>query len=356
MTSANSSSGRAAKLLVVDRDGRTRHSPRATLGSFFSAGDLVVANDAATLPASLKGVHCPTGKLIEVRLAAWESVHDPTQFTAIAFGAGDHRTRTEDRTSPPALSLGDRLSLGPLVGIVERLLDHPRLFRLRFLGDRAAVFAGLARHGRPIQYAHEPAPLALWDVWTKIAAHPIAFEPPSAGFALDWRTQSVWRQRGVGFATLTHAAGISSTGDPALDLRLPFDEPYCIPWHTASAINDIKSKDGPIVAVGTSVVRALESAANADGTVRVGNGIARGRIRGNTAIRVVDAILTGVHRPGESHFELLEAFVDDPMLAKISNALIKYGYRPHEFGDSTLIERRAHIETGTVVPQNQFGV
>ena len=151
----------------------------------------------------------------------------------------------------------------------------------------------------------------MWDVWTKIACDPIAFEPPSAGFALDWRTQSVWRQRGVGFATLTHAAGISSTGDQAVSLPLG------------------------------SVVRALESAANADGTVRVGNNLARGRIRRNTAIRVVDAILTGVHRLGESHFELLEAFVDDPMLAKVSNASIKYGYRPHEFGDSMLIERRA---------------
>src|SRR5262249_47232204 len=100
--------------------------------------DLVVANDAATLPASLKGIHCPSGNLIEVRLAAWDSVHDATQFAAVAFGAGDHRTRTEDRISPPVLSLGDRLSLGPLVGIVDGLLDHPRLFRLRFLGDRAS--------------------------------------------------------------------------------------------------------------------------------------------------------------------------------------------------------------------------
>ena len=156
MTSANGSNGRPAKLLVVDRDGPIRHLPRAALGFFFSAGDLVVANDAATLPASLKGIHCPTGKLIEVRLAAWDSVHDPTRFTAIAFGAGDHLTRTEDRISPPALLLGDCLSLGPLIVIVERLLDHPRLFRLRFLGDRASVFAGLAQHGRPIQYAHEP--------------------------------------------------------------------------------------------------------------------------------------------------------------------------------------------------------
>ncbi len=97
MTSANGSSGRPSKLLVVNRDGRIGHLPRAALGCSFSTGDLVVANDAATLPASLNGIHCPTGNLIEIRLAAWESVHDPTQFTAIAFGAGDYRTRTEDR-------------------------------------------------------------------------------------------------------------------------------------------------------------------------------------------------------------------------------------------------------------------
>jgi S-adenosylmethionine:tRNA ribosyltransferase-isomerase len=340
MTTADRSDARSAKLLIVDSDGRIKHLPRVGLACLFSPGDLVIANDAATLPASLECIHCPSGKSIEVRLAAWVSVHDPTQFTAIAFGAGDHRTRTEDRMSPPPLSPGDHLALGPFVGLVERLLDHPRLFRLRFLGDHATVFAGLARHGRPIQYAHEPEPLALWDVWTRIAADPIAFEPPSAGFALDWRTQSVWRQRGIGFATLTHAAGISSTGDPMLDLRLPFDEPYCIPQHTASAINDVKSKGGRLVAVGTTVVRALESAANADGSVRAGNGVASGRIGRQTPIHVVDAILTGVHQPGESHFELLKAFANDAVLAKISEAFSKHSYRSHEFGDSLLIERR----------------
>jgi S-adenosylmethionine:tRNA ribosyltransferase-isomerase len=341
MTTANGSNRGGAKLLVVDSDGRTRRLPRAALACLFSPGDLIVANDAATLPASVKGIHCPTGNLIEVRLAAWELVHDPTRFTAIAFGAGDHRTRTEDRMSPPRLSPGDRLSLGPLVGVVGGLLDHPRLFRLRFLGDRATVFAGLARHGRPIQYAHEHKPLALWDVWTKIAADPIAFEPPSAGFALDWCTQSVWRQRDVSFSTLTHAAGISSTGDPTLDLQLPFDEPYYIPRRTASAINDVKSRGARVVAVGTTVVRAVESAAKADGSVRIGYGVAKGRIGRHTPIRVVDAILTGVHRPGESHFELLEAFTDDAVLAEISEAFSTHDYRPHEFGDSMLIERHA---------------
>ncbi len=94
--------------------------------------------------------------------------------------------------------------------------------------------AGWPVTGIPIQYAHVREPLALWDVWTRIAADPIAFEPPSAGFALDWRTLEAWRGRGVGFATITHAAGISSTGDSTLDRQFPFDEPYIIPQRTAA--------------------------------------------------------------------------------------------------------------------------
>ena len=124
-----------------------------------------------------------------------------------------------------------------------------------------------------------------------------------------------------------------------LDLRLPFDEPYCIPQHTASVINDVKSKGGRLVAIGTTVVRALESAANADGSVGAGNGVASGRIGRQTLIHVADTILTGVHQPGESHFELLEAFANDAVLAKISEAFSKHSYRSHEFGNSLLIER-----------------
>jgi S-adenosylmethionine:tRNA ribosyltransferase-isomerase len=334
---------RSAKLLAIKADGRMRHLRRAALSSLFCPGDLVIANDAATLPASLMGRHCASGERIEVRLAAWASVRDPTRFTAIAFGAGDHRTRTEDRMPPPPLAPGDRLAFGALVALVARLFDHPRLFQLRFLGDRATILAGLARHGRPIQYAHVPQPLALSDVWTRIAADPIALEPPSAGFALDWRTQAIWRQRGIGFATLTHAAGISSTGDPTLDVLLPFDEPYRIPERTAAAIKHTKSKHGRIVAIGTTVARALESAANADGTAQAGDGIARGRITRETPLRVVDVILSGVHQPGDSHFELLRAFANDAMLDQISTTFAAHAYRAHEFGDSLLIERSAGL-------------
>jgi S-adenosylmethionine:tRNA ribosyltransferase-isomerase len=340
MIPADRPDGRLARILIVDPEGRTRNLPRSALATQFSRGDLVVANDAATLPASLRGIHLNSGGPIEIRLAAWLSVSDPTRFVAIAFGAGDHRTRTEDRPPPPPLSPGDHLSLGPLDALIEHLVDHPRLVVLRFIGSRPAIVAGLARHGRPIQYAHVPEPLALWDAWTKIAADPVAFEPPSAGFALDWQILAAWRQRGIGLATITLAAGLSSTGDPTLDLRLPFDEPFRIPEATAAAIARTKAQARRIVAIGTSVVRALESAANGQGHVRIGDGVARGRIERKTPLRIVDAILTGVHQPGESHFELLRAFASDERLDQISKAADRHGYRTHEFGDSILIERR----------------
>jgi S-adenosylmethionine:tRNA ribosyltransferase-isomerase len=273
-----------------------------------------------------------------VRLAGWLRLGDPTRFVALALGAGDHRIRTEERGPPPRLVPGDRLSIGPLTATVERLRGHPRLFDAHVHGSRAAILAGIARHGRPIQYAHVAVPLALWDVSTSIAGQPIAFEPPSAGFVLDWRLLAEFRRHDIGFATLTHAAGISSTGDPGLDLRLPLDEPYCIPRGTAAAIGEAKARGGRIVAIGTTVVRALEAAA-AEGIVRAGEGIASGRIGPGTRLDVVDAIVTGVHAPGDSHFELLGAFADATRLARLSAALEGMQFRSHEFGDVVMIER-----------------
>ncbi len=339
MLAADRPSGASARLLSIDARGDVRHLQRADLATLFAPGDLVVANDAATLPASLSGTHAPSGQPVEVRLAGWVSLDDPTRFVAVVFGAGDHRLRTEDRPPPPPLARGERLLLGRLEASVAQLLGHPRLVRLTFSGTRDAVLAGLARQGRPIQYAHVPEPLALWDAWTPLAALPIAFEPPSAGFALDWGTLAAWRQRGIGFATLTHAAGISSTGDAALDRRLPFDEPYRIPESTAAAIAQARARGGRVIAIGTTVVRALESAAAEDGGVRAGTGVATGRIGRGSKLRVVDAILSGVHQPGESHYELLGAFAADAMLDRMAAAAAAGGYRTHEFGDSVLIER-----------------
>jgi S-adenosylmethionine:tRNA ribosyltransferase-isomerase len=330
-----------AKLLVIDRCRRISHASRAAFAEFLRPKDLVIANDAATLPASLHGAHVRTGAPVEVRLAGRRSlaVDDVTHFDAIVFGAQDFRTRTEQRPPPPTLSPGDRLLLGPLHAVIGRLLDHPRLAALKFEGTPDEIWAGLARHGRPIQYAHLATPLTLRDVWTSNAALPVAFEPPSAGFLLNWRMLADIRARGARFATLTHAAGISSTGDPELDRRLPFDEPYYIPPSTTEELRIAKASGGRIVAIGTTVVRALEHAASLDAVADGGFGIASQRVGPESSLRVVDAILSGTHEPGTSHYELLRAFVDDDTLGRARNELEAHGYRTHEFGDSVLLER-----------------
>jgi S-adenosylmethionine:tRNA ribosyltransferase-isomerase len=328
-----------SKLLHVDATGRIRSVPRSALIDLLRPGDVVIANDAATLPASLRGVHVPTGAAVEVRLAARGSLasEDVLRFHAVVFGSGDHRTRTEDRALPPPLQPGQKIELGSLTAVVEQLLGHPRLIALRFANSAADVWAGLARHGRPIQYAHMPHALQLWDVWTPIAAQPVAYEPPSAGFVLDWQLLAAFASKGIVFATITHAAGISSTGDPELDRLLPFDEPYRIPSATAEVIRRASRENRRVVAVGTTVVRALEHSAARFGAVIAGDAVADQRIGAHTRLRVVDAILSGTHEPGTSHYDLLRAFADESTLRRADRALDEGSFRTHEFGDSVLI-------------------
>ena len=334
-----------AKLLVVDDQRNIIHVPRSAFVEFLRPNDLIIANDAATLPASLTGVHEGTGRRIEVRLAGRPSLDpmDVNRFSAVVFGEGDFHARTEDRPSPPVLTPGDTLLLGPLYATVEELLGHSRLVSLLFHGTADEVWAGLASHGKPIQYSHMQTSLEMWDVWTRIAGLPVAFEPPSAGFVLDWQVLSTIREHGARFATVTHAAGISSTGDDDLDRLLPFDEPYHIPATTAKVVEMTRRKGGRVIAVGTSVVRALEDAATANGHLRAGDGMAKEKIGPTTRLRVVDAILSGTHEPGTSHYELLRAFLEDSTLERATAELTARGYKTHEFGDSVLI-----LGTGSV--------
>ena len=341
------------RLLVIDEWGAILHRARVDFPTFVHKGDVVVANDAATLPASLAGVHLPTGNAVEVRLAGRDSLlpRDVTRFTAVVFGAGDFRTPTEHRPKPPVLRAGDTLRLGPLPATVLAVLGHPRLIEIRFDQPVADIWEGLARHGRPIQYAYVPHPLAIWDTWTRFAGLPVAFEAPSAGFILDWAAIGALRARGAAFASLTHAAGISSTGDAGLDRLLPLDEPYDIPPSTAASIEVCKNRGGRVIAIGTTVVRALEDAARADGTVRSGSGTATQRIGPLTPLRCVDAIVSGTHEPGTSHYELLRAFHDDDVLCEMERAADALGYRTHEFGDSVLLTRSGHMSPSRAIRQ-----
>jgi S-adenosylmethionine:tRNA ribosyltransferase-isomerase len=331
-----------ARLLVIDTWGTITHRARGDFPLLVGEGDLVVANDAATLPASLAGVHVPTASAVEVRLAGRKSLlaSDVIRFAAVVFGAGDFRTPTERRPAPPTLHGGDVMLLGQLRAVVHTVLAHSRLIELRFENTVAEIWEGLARHGRPIQYSYVPEPLAIWDTWTPIAGLPAALEAPSAGFMLDWSAIGQLRERGAAFATVTHAAGISSTGDADLDRLLPLDEPYYIPRSSAALIEACKDRGGRVMAIGTTVVRALEHAARADGTVRPGAGTATQRIGPLTPLRCVDAIVSGTHERGTSHYDVLRAFQDDDVLDQMEREAEARGYRTHEFGDSVWLARR----------------
>jgi S-adenosylmethionine:tRNA ribosyltransferase-isomerase len=105
----------------------------------------------------------------------------------------------------------------------------------------------------------------------------------------------------------------------------------------------VRARGGRIVAIGTTVVRALEHAAARDGVVHPGEALANQRLGPASSLRVVDAILSGTHEPDSSHYQLLRAFADDATLAEVTVALEAQGYRTHEFGDSMFVERRNRL-------------
>jgi S-adenosylmethionine:tRNA ribosyltransferase-isomerase len=318
-------------------------------------GDLLVVNDAATLPASLRGV-TDAGAAVEVRLTGSEEDGGCDGcWRAALFGAGDWRQRTEKRPPPPALGAGEELRFDAAgtagedgrLGRPDRPLRatiasvdarSPRLVSLCFAARGAALWRALYSAGRPVQYAHTARPLALWQVQTAYAARPWAVEAPSAGLALSWELLLDLRRRGIAIARVTHAAGLSSTGDGELDARLPLAESYEVPEETVRAVATARRRGGRVVAVGTTAVRALEGNARshrgrlvaAAGTTELLLGPAMRR-------RVVDGILTGVHDPGTSHFALLESFAPRALLLEAHAFAAERGYLGHEFGDAMLI-------------------
>jgi S-adenosylmethionine:tRNA ribosyltransferase-isomerase len=339
VNAATAPRGEAERLLIVDPVSHAIDDRRVDdLPGLLRAGDVLVVNDAATLPASLVG-RTAAGAPVELRLLGRPASGD--DWPALAFGDGDWRTQTEDRPPPPALAVGDEVAFAGLTARVARVsAESPRLVDLRF--DRAGgrLLAALYARGRPVQYAYLPSPLALSAFQTPFAARPWAAEMPSAGRVLTTSRVRALRAAGIAVLPLTHAAGPSSTGDPALDARLPLPEAYEIPQATAAAVCDARARGGSVVAVGTTVVRALESAARG-GRVRAGAGVARLRLGAAHVPCVADTILTGMHEPGSSHFELLTAFAPAEVLARAHVAAAEAGYRAHEFGDSMLVRAAA---------------
>ncbi len=301
------------RLLTIDRESSTWSDGHLeSMPQHFGPGDLFVVNDAGTLPASL------LTDFGEARLAG--PIDDGW---LVLFGAGSWRDATEDRPAPPHFAVGDRFELaGTVVTVLEVHRISPRLVRVNI--DPATVWA----HGHPVQYSYVPKQLQLSEVQTPYATRPWATEMPSAGRPFVRSLREGLRAVGAQIAPLTHAAGLSATGDPVLDAALPLPERYEVPAATWTAVH----KATRVIAVGTSVVRALESAAR--GPL---SGMTDLRIGPDTQLKVTDALLSGMHEPGESHFEMLSAFADLALLRDAHDHAIKAGYRNHEFGDSTLI-------------------
>jgi S-adenosylmethionine:tRNA ribosyltransferase-isomerase len=330
------------RLLWIDPSRGTFGDARVgELPSMLRPDDLVVVNDAATLPASMRGLR-EDGTPFELRLIAHEG-GESTRWRAVLFGRGDWRQRTEDRPPPPRLAEGERVRVAG--GAFARVLSvdtlSARLLRITFEGDAASMWRAIYGEGRPVQYSYVEGPIALWHVQSAFAGRPWAVEPPSAGRPLTFALLEALRLRGVAVSPLTHAAGLSSTGDPVLDASLPLAERYDLPAATLFAVADARSRGGRVVAVGTTVVRALEGcAASHGGELVPGEGSTDLRLDRRSKLRIVDGLLTGIHEPGTSHFDLMQSFARAPLLDRAMSHAERAGYLQHEFGDSVLILAR----------------
>jgi S-adenosylmethionine:tRNA ribosyltransferase-isomerase len=314
--------GDATKLLVVGKE--TRVSMLGRIGEELLEEDVLVVNESGTVPASLRLKLARTGEALEIRLAVREGANE---WLVVSFGSGDWRRPTEERGAPPAL-YPDGLLVGNGLTAKITALDprHPRLVHLRLEGD-------LYRSGTPVQYSYHRDPLTLWDTQTPLAGAPWSVEAPSALFPLTF-TRLLALKKKFRIVPLLHGAGLSSTGDAALDALFPLPEPYKIP---ASTIDAVRNAKGRVIAWGTSAARALESYAETgmpEGTTALKLGAQR-------PARLVHGIITGFHEPGTSHYALEEAFVPRTKLEAAFRAGIESGLLGHEYGDLALVWRDA---------------
>ena len=210
--------------------------------------------------------------------------------------------------------------------------DIPLLWRLEL--DSSADLELILRHGEPIRYSYVPDPVPLDAYQPVYASHPGSAESPSAGLPFSWELLRQARERGIGLAELVLHTGLSSYQDDDFDLehRL-YEERFEVGEATAEAVN----RADRVIAVGTTVVRALETAAGEDGLVRPTRGWTRLQVGPQSRLRAVDALLTGMHEPEASHFDLLRAFLPEALLERAYREAIAAGYLWHEFGDAALI-------------------
>jgi S-adenosylmethionine:tRNA ribosyltransferase-isomerase len=309
-------------LLVASRgDGTLVNACFDELGDFLRPGDLLVVNTSATVPAAVSGLR--NGEAVELHLS-----------TPVKGRDWVVELRTLDRRPVRAPRAGASIDLpgGASAELLAPYLGSGRLSVARLsLGGPVEEY--LARHGRPIRYRHSPDGLSIEAYQTVFARDPGSAEMPSAArpFSAGLVTELV--ARGVLFAPITLHCGVSS-----LDAgETPYPERYRVPVETARLVNAVRGWGGRVIAVGTTVVRALETVAGEDGEVTAGSGLTNLVVTRERGIHAVDGLVTGWHEPESSHLQLLEAAAGPTLLHRSYGAAEAAGYRFHEFGDSHLI-------------------
>jgi S-adenosylmethionine:tRNA ribosyltransferase-isomerase len=310
-----------AMLVATGHDLELVHSSFRELPRFLSAGDLLVVNTSATLPAALPARL--EGRALELHLS-----------TPAGDGAWAVELRSADLRPVKRPPIGTRLELpdGAHAELVGAYLGSERLGLARLsLGGPVEPY--LRRHGRPIryQYAERDYPIAAYQ--TPFALEPGSAEMPSAGRPFTPRLVTELVAAGVLLAPVTLHAGVSSLERG----ETPYPERYRVPPTTARLVNAQRGWGGRVIAVGTTVVRALETVAAPDGVAAAGEGWTDLVVTPRRGLRVVDGLLTGWHDQASSHLELLEAAAGAALLELAYAAARARGYRFHEFGDAHLI-------------------
>jgi S-adenosylmethionine:tRNA ribosyltransferase-isomerase len=314
------------KLLVARRaDGAISHLRFDDLLHVLHAGDLLVVNVSATIPAAVSA-HRSDGERL--------TVHFATPAPQMADGWWVVELRSADGGRPMRASAGERVALtgGAELDLVTPYASGARLVLARFDGADS-VTSYLERHGRPIRYGYLKSPWPLEAYQNVYATTPGSAEMASAGrpFSPELITQLI--ARGVLFAPITLHCSVSSPERH----EAPLPERFEVPERTAALIRGVREWGGRVIAVGTTVVRALETVAQPDGSVATGAGWTSLVVTPARGLWAVDGLITGWHEPEASHLEMLEAAAGPQLLARSYDAALACGYLWHEFGDSHLV-------------------
>lgn len=295
------------------------------LAEILRPGDLLVVNESATVPASLPA-SSNIGEFI---------VNLSTPYGRELWVAEPRWGR--ERPGPLPLSAGSSLLVGGVhCTLIAPFPGIPRLVFLRAHGDLAEAMRTV---GEPIRYGYAARRFPLEAYQTEFARVPGSAEMPSAGRPFTPSLLGTLRSRGVNVASIVLHAGVSSLeiGDTDPNMIPVFPEPFEVPESTAEAIRSARSKHARVVAVGTTVVRALESAADSCQQVRGAKGFTRLYLGPQRPVRTVDALLTGFHDARSTHLALLAAFVEGDRIRRAYSVAAQEGFLWHEFGDSHLI-------------------